>query len=212
MNLLECGRRLQFRGRIAENFFVGQTVENPLTVHVDDGDDRMSAAFFTDQVKQLLPFFDQPAADPVNEEVLIDGVRGRRGKSAQRGSRMASGKNIRRIEVSIWVRSRKKKGSQRYREKKRDNARCGPKPPFPPFNTAEIHTEGAWVCASRTGLSFGCRFCNDHQPRPHGLTHGFQECVASASNSCSLNPQVASARHQPSGSLLFPCLNRNVSH
>ena len=64
VNLLETRRGLQFFLRISQNLLIRHTVENPLPVHIDDGDH--VGGVFADQVKQLFPI-NELTADSMNQ-------------------------------------------------------------------------------------------------------------------------------------------------
>src|ERR1700687_6347145 len=71
MNLLEPGRLLKFFRRIPKYFLIRDTVENPAPFQIDYRNH--VRRIFADQMKELFSF-DQLAANPVNLQMLIDGV------------------------------------------------------------------------------------------------------------------------------------------
>src|SRR5580698_827249 len=122
VNLLEARGGLQFRGRITQNFLIGNAVENPPPFHIHDCDHVGGVLAY--KVKQLFPI-DQLTADSVNQKVLIDRVEIEEEYQADQtpDSLRQYGSSV---EIFVKVGIREEKGGQSHGKQQRDDSRGCP--------------------------------------------------------------------------------------
>jgi hypothetical protein len=89
----------------------------------------------------------------VDQKMLIDGVEVEEKNQAHQASDGLR-QHTERIEVVMKVRVRKKKGGQPNGEQKSDYGRRCPQPPFPPFNSPEVCSEGLPLRVSQRAQAF----------------------------------------------------------
>jgi hypothetical protein len=136
-------------------------------------------------VKQLFPFHEF-AADAVDEQMLIDGVKVEEENQAHQPAHSLR-QNVNGVEILMKVRAGKQKRGQPDGEQQSNDERRGPEPPFAPLDPAEVGARGPDLCASRfahsprlkewqsspagTHFSLPCAGCFSSLPYMHETHH-----------------------------------------